>query len=138
MSSQLDPHVCLSEPKLAFHPERHADRDIHPLLGLLRFGPYSSGMVPDPIRVATIAPANESQLLYGFMKELNSSTKATERADYLPDWPGFHSVFGLHMRAAGGAWIFRPREATVPEHGKPAFRTMGSQWRRLVEVVTGV
>jgi hypothetical protein len=35
-------------------------------------------------------------------------------------------------------WIFRPREATVPEHGKPAFRMMGSQWRRLVEVVTVV
>ena len=103
MTSQLDSHICLAEPKLSFHPERQTDRDIHPLLGLLRFGPYSSGLMPDPIRVATIAPANESKLLYGFMKELNSPTKATERADYLPDWPGFHGVFGLHMRAAGGA-----------------------------------
>jgi hypothetical protein len=35
------------------------------------------------------------------MKELNSTAKATERVDYLPDWPGFQRVFGLHMRAAG-------------------------------------
>jgi hypothetical protein len=59
-------------------------------------------MVPDPIRVATIAPSGESSRLYGFMKELNSPVKATERADYLPDWPGFNRVFGLHMRGAGG------------------------------------
>ena len=101
MSSQMDPHVCLSEPKLAFHPDRESDRDIHPLRGLIRFGPYSSGLVLDPIRVATITPAGGSSRLFGFMKELNSTAKPTERIDYLPDWPGFHSVFGLHMKAAG-------------------------------------
>lgn len=35
------------------------------------------------------------------MKELNAPAKATERVEYLPDWPGFHRVFGLHMRGAG-------------------------------------
>lgn len=102
MSSEIAAHVFLPEPKLAFHPDRISDRDIHPLRGLLRFGPHSSGLVPDPIRVATLAPAGESRRLYGFMKELNSSSKPTERTDYLPGWPGFHSVFGLHMRGAGG------------------------------------
>ena len=100
MSSEIAPHVFLPEPKLAFHPERTSDRDLHPLLGLIRFGPYSSGLVPDPIRVATITPSGDSSRLFSFMKELNSTAKATERADYLPDWPGFHRVFGLHMRAA--------------------------------------
>jgi hypothetical protein len=57
-------------------------------------------MVPDPIRVATIAPAGEGPHLYGFMKELRTACPAGERKDYLPDWPGFHQVFGLHMRAA--------------------------------------
>lgn len=102
MNSQVAPHICLPEPMLAFHPDRQSDRDIHPLNGLLRFGPYSSGLVPDPIRVATITPAGESTHLYAFMRELNSTAKATERADYLPDWPGFQRVFGLHMRGAGG------------------------------------
>jgi hypothetical protein len=101
MSSEIAPHIWFHEPKLAFHPERVTDRDIHPLKGLVRFGPYSSGLVPDPIRVATIAPAGESRLLYGFMKELNEPVVATERVDYLPDWPGFHRAFGLHMRGAG-------------------------------------
>ena len=102
MSSEINPHIWLPEPRLAFHPDRASDRETHPLRGLLRFGPHSAGLVPDPIRVATLAPAGEGQRLYSFMKELNSVYKPTERKDYLPDWPGFHAVFGLHMRGAGG------------------------------------
>ena len=94
--------MWLPEPSLAFHPDRASDREVHPLRGLLRFGPHSAGLVPDPIRVATLAPAGESHRLYGFVKELNSTYKPTEREDYLPEWPSFHRVFGLHMRAAGG------------------------------------
>ena len=48
MSSEIYPHTWLPEPKLAFHPDRSSDWEIHPLRGLLRFGPYSSGFVPDP------------------------------------------------------------------------------------------
>jgi len=103
MTSEIAPHVCLQEPKLSFHPDRASDRHIHPLLGLLRFGPYSSGLVPDPIRVATISPFGDSGRLFEFMRELNSPAQATERRDYLPDWPGFQPVFGLHMRGAARA-----------------------------------
>jgi hypothetical protein len=69
--------------------------------GLLRFGPYSSGLVPDPIRVATISPAGEIERLFAFVRELNATSKPTERREYLPEWPGFQRVFGLHMRGAG-------------------------------------
>ena len=100
MSSEIFPHVCLAEPKLSFHPDRPSDRELHPLKGLLRFGPYSSGLVPDPVRVATIAPANEARRLFDFMNQLKSKARPTERIDYLPEWPGFHGVFGLHMRGA--------------------------------------
>lgn len=102
MSSQIAPHLWLPEPQLAFHSDRTSDREVHPLRGLLRFGPHSSGLVPDPIRVATLAPAGESGRLYGFMRELNSTYEPTERREYLPEWPGFRSVFGLNMRGAGG------------------------------------
>jgi len=102
MNSEISPHVWLPEPELAFHTDHSSDRDIHPLRGLLRFGPHSSGLVPDPIRIATLAPAGESHLLYGFMRRLNSVAQPTERKDYLPEWPGFQGVFGIHMRAAGG------------------------------------
>lgn len=33
MSSEISGHVLLAEPMLAFHPERTAGRDIHPLRG---------------------------------------------------------------------------------------------------------
>jgi hypothetical protein len=103
MSAQIDPHLWLPEPQLAFHPDRGSDRDIHPLRGLLRFGPYSSGLMPDPIRVATLAPAGESERLYTFLRELNTRYEPTERKEYLPEWPGFQAVFGVHMRGAGGS-----------------------------------
>ncbi len=102
MSSEIGPHVRLPEPRLAFHPDRSTDCDIHPLRGLLRFGPYSSGLMPDPIRVATLAPAGESDRLYAFLKELNSRYQPGERTEYLPEWPGFQAVFGVRMRGAGG------------------------------------
>jgi hypothetical protein len=103
MSSEIAPHLWLPEPALSFHRDRKSDQEIHPLRGLCRFGPHSSGLVPDPIRVATLAPAREGHRLYEFMRELNSAYKPTERKDYLPDWPGFRGAFSLQMRAAGGS-----------------------------------
>jgi hypothetical protein len=100
MTSEVVPHLWFPEPRLSFHPERDQDADTHPLRGLLRFGPYSSGLVPDPIRVATIAPAGRGHRLYSFMKELNSEYKPRERKDYLPKWPGFSQAFSLRMRGA--------------------------------------
>jgi hypothetical protein len=103
VSAQIGPHLWLPEPQLAFHPDRASDREIHPLRGLLRFGPYSSGLVPDPIRVATLTPVGESDRLYTFLRELNARYRPTERLEYLPEWPGFQTVFGIHMRGASGA-----------------------------------
>lgn len=111
MSSEVAPHVCLPEPRLTFHPDRVSDRDIHPLRGLVRFGPYSRGWVPDPIRIATIAPAGDSGRLYGFIRELSARCRPAERRDYLPEWPGFTSVFGVRIIAAGGrCHLDTPRE----------------------------
>lgn len=100
MTEEIAPHILLPEPRLAFHPERAADQDIHPLRGLLRFGPFSRGLVPNPIRVATISPNGQSQRLYDFMKQLNTVAKPSERPEYLEDWPGFSQVFGVRMGAA--------------------------------------
>jgi hypothetical protein len=100
MTSEIAPHIWFPEPRLSFHPDREGDVDVHPLRGLLRYGPHSAGLVPAPIRVATIAPAGESQRLYSFMRELNATFQPTERKDYLPYWPGFSTVFGIHVRAA--------------------------------------
>ena len=115
MTSQISPHLWFPEPSLSFHPDHVGDTDIHPLRGLLRFGPYSAGLVPDPIRVATISPSGESQRLYDFMKALNSKFDPTERKDYLPPWPGFRSVFNLNMRAAEKPCHIQLDERLEPE-----------------------
>ncbi len=101
MNSQIAPHVWLPEPVLAFHPDRTSDQERHPLRGLLEYGPHTAGFVPDPIRVATLAPHGESQPIFDFMKNLNSNFDPRERRDYLPSWPSFQSVFRLRMCAAG-------------------------------------
>jgi hypothetical protein len=103
MTGQIAPHITFPEAKLSFHPERLSDVDTHPLRGLLRFGPYSSGLIPDPIRVATISPAGEAHRLFSFMKELNAEYDPTERKEYLPKWPGFRRAFNLEMRGAIGS-----------------------------------
>src|SRR5690606_18326938 len=70
------------------------------LRGLVSFGPFSKGLVADPIRVATIVPKGEGEKLYGFMRELSASHTPRERREYLPRWPGFSTVFGVKMRGA--------------------------------------
>jgi hypothetical protein len=86
------------EPTLRFHPEREADRDVHPLLGLLRFGPFSRSLINaviDPIRVATIYPAGFRKRVERLFSELEQHQVPRERKNYLPAFPGFARVFGL-------------------------------------------
>ncbi len=101
MNSEIAAHMWLPEPKLCFHPDRSADRSTHPLRGLLEFGPHSASLVPDPIRVATLAPSGGSSRFNEFMRGMNGTFGPRERRDYVPEWPGFRAVFGVHMRAAG-------------------------------------
>ncbi len=54
----------LAEPPLRFGSNDVRDTDIHPLRGLQRFGPFSKGKlvaVSDPIRIAIIAPAGQTE-----------------------------------------------------------------------------
>lgn len=115
MTTQISPHIWFPEPRLSFHPEHAGDVDIHPLNGLLRYGPYSAGFIPNPIRVATISPSGESQKLYDFMKELNREFNPNERRDYLPTWPGFSRVFNVHMRAAANSCHIQLDDKLGPE-----------------------
>ena len=103
MNLKLANHAWLPEPMLAFSAEGTSRQARHPLRGLCDNGPYSAGLVPDPIRIATISPASESETLYEFMRRLRRRWKPSERPDYLPDWPGFREVFGLDMQAAGSS-----------------------------------
>jgi len=94
-------HTWLPEPRLTFSAEGTSSQARHPLKGLCENGPYSAGLVPDPIRIATISPGRESEALYEFMKRLRRKWQPRERQDYLPEWPGFRQVFDLDIQAAG-------------------------------------
>ncbi len=97
----------LSRAEIEFHPDRPTDQAIHPLLGLRRFGPYSAGLVPDPINIATISPSGDSNRLFDFMKKLAMSHTPVERKGYLPTWPGFKELFNVRM--VGAAKDLSPR-----------------------------
>ena len=97
---RLPGHIVLDEPALRFGSMGPQDIDIHPLRGLLRFGPYSRdkiSAVSNPIRIAVIAPAGESHRVVGQVRELEASHRPRERMAYLPEYPGFEKVFGVRL-----------------------------------------
>jgi len=66
----------LAEPTLAFHPDRPEDRDVHPLRGLLNYGPFSRSLIAgvlDPIRVAAVGPRGVMAQLKVLLGELELS-----------------------------------------------------------------
>jgi hypothetical protein len=100
MVSKLPAHQFLPEPELAFHPERREDRDIHPLRGLVRYGPFSRALVNsviDPIRVATVGPYGKLLDVKRLLDELERQHHPKERVNYLPEFLGFSRVFGLRV-----------------------------------------
>lgn len=58
-ASMLPPFVLLDEPLLTFSPSDRRQVDVHPLRGLVNFGPYSKGSFGGytaEIRIATVGP----------------------------------------------------------------------------------
>lgn len=100
----LPGHAIFDEPSLRFGSPDARDVDIHPLQGLLRFGPYSRdrlSAVSNPIRVAMIAAAGQLEALAGQMRELEQVHQPRERKAYLPPFPGFEKIFGVRLARGG-------------------------------------
>jgi len=98
--NQMPAHTKLPEPELIFHSERDQDRDVHPLRGLVRYGPYSRSLIAgvfDPIRVGLIGPRDCGPPISRLLTELGTPQRPRERRQYLVDFPGFSSVFGLRV-----------------------------------------
>lgn len=97
---RLPGHIVLPEPKLRFGSSDARDVDIHPMEGLIRFGPYSRdklSAVSNPIRIGMILPADLEDRLVAQMRELEQSHQPRERKAYLPPYPGFEKVFGVRL-----------------------------------------
>jgi hypothetical protein len=80
------------------------DVDIHPMRGLLRFGPHSKdklAAVSSPIRLGMIAPAGQTERLADQIRELEQLHQPRERKAYLPPFPGFEKIFGVSLARGG-------------------------------------
>ncbi|MDO9028605.1 MAG: hypothetical protein Q7U68_07090, partial [Candidatus Roizmanbacteria bacterium] len=106
-------YTIVEEPDLSFHPERQEDKSKHPLIGLVNFGPYSRSLinhVVDPIRIASIFPYGQNNVIKGILSELESRQRPQERQNYLIEFPGFARVFGLRVvLASSSSQIELPR-----------------------------
>src|SRR5436309_740772 len=99
---KLPGYVRFDEPALRFAGGEQSV-DIHPLLGLARFGPFSQNRlsgVSNPIRIAMIAPTGGLDRLAQLMREIDQPQKPRERKKYLPDFPGFSKLFGVQLARA--------------------------------------
>lgn len=88
------------EPLLSFHPERSSDADIHPLRGLLKFGPYGQNTmaaIRGPIRLAVICPKGYLPKVEKFLNGLNNQYETRHKPEYTPDFPGVASAFRVNV-----------------------------------------
>ena len=101
---KLAPYSLLDEPFLTFGGS--ASLHQHPLRGLLEYGPYTQVAFPkytQRIRVAIAGPPAAQQDRRDLLQSLRKRLRATDRTEYLPDYPGFETVFGVPLEPAASA-----------------------------------
>ncbi len=102
-ASRLPPFTLLDEPLLSFSPSDNAQVDVHPLRGLVNFGPYSKGSFGGytaQVRVATVGPESDFKRRGALMASLRDTYQPGDRSEYVPPYPGFESLFRVKLEAA--------------------------------------
>lgn len=107
-TGQLPHHRLVPEPDLLFAPGPNPTRHVHPLLGLLRNGPYAAPPGGGDIRVATITVADQQAKLRDFLRQLRQPHDPTDRLSYLPRYPGFRQIVGVDLVPAAGSHVELP------------------------------
>ena len=110
--SMLSGHKRIEEPKLIF---ADSNKDIHPLRGLCRYGPFSQSFdYLKQIRIATISPFGMEKKLQNLIHELNNQAAPKIAPDYYPDYPGFEKLFGVELlKPSGDLEIKLPKETNT-------------------------
>ncbi len=111
----------LAEPPLLFS-NRGATapvKDTHPIRGILNNRPYdyplTSRGLSSSLRIGVVCPASETQTLHSYLQTVHQTlTPGSKERDYLLDYPGFQSAYGLPVelpspRSSG--WIACPEPA---------------------------
>ena len=138
-ASKLSPFKLLTEPLLSFSPSNLDQVDVHPLRGLLNFGPFSEGSFAgysSRIRIATVGPESAFKRRGELMASLRGSYRPTDRSEYVPPYPGFEALFRVGLESAPkGAHIKWPNSMDqLPGEGDPQarlFLAMDAALRRL-------
>ena len=118
-------HGLIHEPELAFHADRPEDKHVHPLKGLVEFGPYSRSLISnvlDPIRLAVIVPYGTRGVIRGLLHELRTKQTPRERKNYLIDYVGFQRIYGVRIiPGPRKTWLELPSflDKSLAEAGKP-------------------
>lgn len=103
LAALLPPFSLLDEPKLSFSSEDSAATHVNPLRGLVAHGAYDSrsfqSYVP-VLRVATVGPASGLKSVSALMNRLKAEHRPTDRAEYVPIYPGFEKLFGVPLAAS--------------------------------------
>lgn len=103
MASKLPPYTLLEEPLLAFSPANPEENDVHPLRGLVRYGPFSKGSFAGftaKVRVATVGPDSAFKRRGALMASLRDSYDPSDRSEYVPRYPGFEQLFKVELVSA--------------------------------------
>jgi hypothetical protein len=106
LPSRLPAYSALEEPALVFDAEADSASDVHPLRGLVNYGPFSRlslARYTPTIRVATVGPASGQRDVQRLVESLRASYKPQDRADYVPEYPGFSQIFGAEVALASDA-----------------------------------
>jgi hypothetical protein len=137
-ASRLPPFTLLDEPLLSFSPADAKQVDVHPLRGLVNFGPYSKGSFggyTSQVRIATVGPEGAFMRRGELMKSLRNSYQPSDRSEYVPAYPGFEGLFRVGLEAAHGAHIKWPDSLSqFPGDGDlqtRLFQAMDAALRRL-------
>lgn len=102
----LTAHERLHEPRLRFGSAADTDVDVHPLRGLLHYGPYSQNWiagVPEQVRIAMIGQQRMIFRMGKLLRELESNLHPREGVSYRPVFEGMSKTFGVKPVSAGTA-----------------------------------
>lgn len=138
-ASRLPPFTLLDEPLLSFSPSDPKQVDVHPLRGLMNYGPYSKGSFggyTSQVRIATVGPDSAFRRRGELMASLRGAYQPSDRSEYVPPYPGFEALFRVKLESArGGAHIRWPDFLNqLPGDGDPQarlFQAMDAALRRL-------
>lgn len=138
-ASKLPPFTLLDEPLLSFSSSNSSHVDVHPLRGLLNYGPYSKssfGGYTASVRIATVGPDSAFKRRGALMASLRDSHEPGDRAEYVPPYPGFETLFRVKLEAAPAvAHVKWPDSLSeLPGSGDPQVRlflAMDAALRRL-------